>query len=145
MSLKNPSPELIKEAVAAATRALAENPDLEINFGAISSLPNPPTHKKPNIHITNIPLDKKRLRSIKDKKDISIQSKANGNYPDIIPVIQNAYAVCTWSSSSATPAICEGKPLYVKSMCLKGNATSTVEFSVSMYLLISIGVVEPDA
>jgi len=52
---------------------------------------------------------------IKDKKDISIQSKANGNYPDIIPVIQNSYAVCTWSSSSATPAICEGKPLYVKS------------------------------
>ena len=45
MSLKNPSPELIKEAVAAATRALAENPDLELNFGAISSLPNPPTHK----------------------------------------------------------------------------------------------------
>ena len=52
---------------------------------------------------------------IKDKSNISIQSKANGNYPDIIPVIQNAYAVCTWSSSSATPAICEGKPLYVKS------------------------------
>ena len=52
---------------------------------------------------------------IKGKKDISIQSKANGNYPDIVPVIKNAYAVCTWSSSSATPAICEGKPLYVKS------------------------------
>jgi hypothetical protein len=52
---------------------------------------------------------------IKDKKDITIQSKANNNYPDIIPVIQNAYAVCTWSSSSATPAICEGKPLYIKS------------------------------
>ena len=52
---------------------------------------------------------------IKDKQDITIQSKANGNYPDIIPVIKNAYAVCTWSSSSATPAICEGKPLYVKS------------------------------
>ena len=52
---------------------------------------------------------------IKDKSNITIQSKANGNYPDIIPVIQNAYAVCTWSSSSATPAICEGKPLYVKS------------------------------
>ena len=30
-------------------------------------------------------------------------------------MIKNAYAVCTWSSSSATPAICEGKPLYVKS------------------------------
>ena len=49
------------------------------------------------------------------KNDITIQSKANGNYPDIVPVIKNAYAVCTWSSSSATPAICEGKPLYVKS------------------------------
>ena len=52
---------------------------------------------------------------IEDKQDISIQSKANDNYPDIIPVIQNAYAVCTWSSSSAAPAICEGKPLYIKS------------------------------
>ena len=52
---------------------------------------------------------------IKNVKDVSIQSKANGNYPDIIPVIKNSYAVCTWSSSSATPAICEGKPLYVKS------------------------------
>ena len=52
---------------------------------------------------------------IEDKQDITIQSKANDNYPDIIPVIQNAYAVCTWSSSSAAPAICEGKPLYVKS------------------------------
>ena len=52
---------------------------------------------------------------ISDKQGITIQSKANGNYPDIIPVIQNAYAVCTWSSSSATPAICEGKPLYIKS------------------------------
>ena len=49
------------------------------------------------------------------KNDITIQSKANGDYPDIVPVIKNAYAVCTWSSSSATPAICEGKPLYVKS------------------------------
>ena len=37
---------------------------------------------------------------IKDKQDITIQSKANNNYPDIIPVIKNAYAVCTWSSSS---------------------------------------------
>ena len=45
MSFKNPSPELIKEAVAAATRALAEEPDLEVNFGGISFLPNPPTHK----------------------------------------------------------------------------------------------------
>ena len=52
---------------------------------------------------------------IEDKQDITIQSKANDNYPDIIPVIKNAYAVCTWSSSSATPAICEGKPLYIKS------------------------------
>ena len=52
---------------------------------------------------------------IEDKQDITIQSKANNNYPDIIPVIKNAYAVCTWSSSSATPAICEGKPLYIKS------------------------------
>jgi hypothetical protein len=52
---------------------------------------------------------------IAGKNDITIQSKANGNYPDIVPVIKNAYAVCTWSSSSATPAICEGKPLYVKS------------------------------
>ena len=52
---------------------------------------------------------------ISDKQGITIQSKANENYPDIIPVIQNAYAVCTWSSSSATPAICEGKPLYIKS------------------------------
>ena len=52
---------------------------------------------------------------IGDRKDITIQSKANNNYPDIVPVIKNAYAVCTWSSSSATPAICEGKPLYVKS------------------------------
>ena len=52
---------------------------------------------------------------IEDKENISIQSKANDNYPDIIPVIKNAYAVCTWSSSSATPAICEGKPLYIKS------------------------------
>ena len=52
---------------------------------------------------------------IEDKQDITIQSKANDNYPDIIPVIQNAYAVCTWSSSSAAPAICEGKPLYIKS------------------------------
>ena len=52
---------------------------------------------------------------IKNEKNITIQSKANNNYPDIIPVIQNAYAVCTWSSSSAAPAICEGKPLYVKS------------------------------
>jgi cobaltochelatase CobT len=45
MSFKNPSPELIKEAVAAATRALAEEPDLEVNFGGISFLPNPPTRK----------------------------------------------------------------------------------------------------
>ena len=52
---------------------------------------------------------------IEDKQDITIQSKANNNYPDIIPVIKNAYAVCTWSSSSAAPAICEGKPLYIKS------------------------------
>ena len=52
---------------------------------------------------------------ISDKQGITIQSKANDNYPDIVPVIQNAYAVCTWSSSSATPAICEGKPLYIKS------------------------------
>ena len=52
---------------------------------------------------------------IEDKQDITIQSKANNNYPDIVPVIKNAYAVCTWSSSSATPAICEGKPLYIKS------------------------------
>ena len=52
---------------------------------------------------------------ISDKQGITIQSKANENYPDIIPIIQNAYAVCTWSSSSATPAICEGKPLYIKS------------------------------
>ena len=44
MSLKSPSPETIKEAVAAATRALAEDSDLEISFGGISSLPNPPTH-----------------------------------------------------------------------------------------------------
>ena len=44
MSLKSPSPETIKEAVAAATRALAEDSDLEITFGGISSLPNPPTH-----------------------------------------------------------------------------------------------------
>jgi len=44
MSLKSPSPETIKEAVAAATRALAEDPNLEISFGGISSLPNPPTH-----------------------------------------------------------------------------------------------------
>ena len=44
MSLKSPSPETIKEAVAAATRALAEDSDLEISFGGISPLPNPPTH-----------------------------------------------------------------------------------------------------
>ena len=44
MSLKRPSPETIKEAVAAATRALAEDSDLEISFGGISPLPNPPTH-----------------------------------------------------------------------------------------------------
>ena len=44
MSLKSPSPETIKEAVAAATRALAEDSDLEISFGGISSLPNPPKH-----------------------------------------------------------------------------------------------------
>ena len=44
MSLKSPSPETIKEAVAAATRALAEDSDLEITFGGVSSLPNPPTH-----------------------------------------------------------------------------------------------------
>ena len=44
MSLKSPSPETIKEAVAAATRALAEDSDLEISFGGISPLPNPPKH-----------------------------------------------------------------------------------------------------
>ena len=44
MSLKSPSPETIKEAVAAATRALAEDSDLEITFGGVSALPNPPTH-----------------------------------------------------------------------------------------------------
>ena len=44
MSLKSPSPETIKEAIAAATRALAEDSDLEISFGGISPLPNPPTH-----------------------------------------------------------------------------------------------------
>ena len=51
MSLKSPSPETIKEAVAAATRALAEDSDLEITFGGISSLPNPPTHILSLIHI----------------------------------------------------------------------------------------------
>ena len=38
MSFKNPSPELIKEAVAAATRALAEEPDLEVNFVSFTKI-----------------------------------------------------------------------------------------------------------
>ena len=44
MPSKNLSSENIKEAVAAAARALSENPELEITFGGISSLPNPPSN-----------------------------------------------------------------------------------------------------
>ena len=47
--------------------------------------------------------------------NVTIQSKHLNNYPDNIDVIKNSYAVITYSSSSAAPAIVEGKPLYVKS------------------------------
>ena len=36
--------ESIKEAVSSASRAISENPEIEINFGGMgSSLPNPPS------------------------------------------------------------------------------------------------------
>ena len=47
--------------------------------------------------------------------NVSIQSKHRNNYPNNLEVIKNSYAVITYSSSSASPAIIEGKPLYVKS------------------------------
>jgi len=47
--------------------------------------------------------------------NVSIQSKYKNNYINNLDVIKNSYAVITYSSSSAAPAIIEGKPLYVKS------------------------------
>jgi len=45
MPAKITSPEDIKEAVASATRALAQESKIEVDFGGIARLPNPPTKK----------------------------------------------------------------------------------------------------
>jgi hypothetical protein len=48
-------------------------------------------------------------------KNVKIQSKQLREYPDLFEVIRNSYAVVTFASSSACPAIIEGKPVFVSS------------------------------
>jgi hypothetical protein len=55
-------------------------------------------------------------------KDVRIQSKQlvkkhtqDDGYPPILEAIRNSYAVITFASSSACPAIIEGKPVFVTS------------------------------
>jgi hypothetical protein len=55
-------------------------------------------------------------------KDVRIQSKQlvkrhtqDDGYPPILEAIRNSYAVITFASSSASPAIIEGKPVFVTS------------------------------
>ena len=55
-------------------------------------------------------------------KDVIIQSKVlvkkhlvDEGYPPILDAIRNSYAVVTFASSSACPAIIEGKPIFVTS------------------------------
>lgn len=46
---------------------------------------------------------------------VEMQCVSNGNYPDLISQIQRSYAVVTYASSAAAPAIIEGRPLFVTS------------------------------
>ena len=46
MGSKSNLAESIKEAVSSASRAISENPEIEINYGGMgSSLPNPPNSR----------------------------------------------------------------------------------------------------
>jgi hypothetical protein len=47
-------------------------------------------------------------------KNVLIQSKMR-EYPPLIEVIRNSYAVVTFASSSACPAVVEGKPIFISS------------------------------
>lgn len=49
---------------------------------------------------------------VKGKTDITIHSP-NGDYPNLLEEIKNSYAVVNYTSTSGSPAILEGKPLFV--------------------------------
>ena len=68
---------------------------------------------------------------IEDKQDITIFNQTNNNYPDIIPVIKNAYAVCIEKIiffSNYNGCNFEGKLLYIKSKnCFFYNMNSDIK------------------
>jgi len=73
-------------------------------------------HRATNGHrrTDNTELENFLVQNPQYRKDLNVQCRSLGNFPKLIDEIKKSYAVVTLGSSAATPAIIEGKPLFVK-------------------------------
>ena len=78
MASQSSSSENLKEAVSAATRALAQDPELEISFGGVPSSGS-------NLVLSNPPNRKAELASFRGKADALACSKTVSYTPLTLP------------------------------------------------------------